>query len=316
MPKPNLLLVNVDSVNYNFTYNLLPKEVKEYWKPYELPEAYAVSHGNRGHGTIEFFMSSLGATENDLDEIGASRDFDFHFTHPQNENLLHFLKSQGYTTLFGSDWPYTHRKDDFLRVESPLCQWCFNHFGYITNTATYTHDYDFKRLLQYSHETVANSEPWFMVLQAHDTHSNFRSAGVEWWDWAAELSELTGIEGPVLANKMKRGMIVGWNAFDKYNEIMELFERVRGLQVQCLEYVLHALQRLIEANPDTIFHAIGDHATLLGEAGGIGNRANTFLYPLCKDILRTMWLTNQIHKPRKVYRTPDLPEIIKELFDA
>lgn len=316
MHKPNILLVNVDSVNYNFTYDRLPKPIREYWQRYELPEAYAVSHGNRGHGTIEFFMSSLGATERDLDEIGASRDFDFHFTYPQNESLLQFLQAKGYTTIFGSDWPYTHKSDDLTRVESPLCKWCARHFDFSINTAKTTHDYDFNRLFNFCHGCVKNTPPWFMVLQAHDTHSNFRSAGVQWWDWAAELSELTGIPGPTLAGKMKRGEIVGWGGFERHDEIMELFERVRELQVQCLQYVLSSLQPRLECEPDIIFHILGDHATLLGETGGIGNRANAFFYPQGKYILKTMWLTNQPHKPREEYKTPHLPEIVRELFDA
>ncbi|MHC4698484.1 MAG: hypothetical protein ACYTFA_17260 [Planctomycetota bacterium] len=294
------------SVNQD-TYSKVSPSTRRQWQPWELPEAYAISNSGIVLSTVSFFMHVLGGNPPELEEYRENC-----WMNPSDRDLMAELKGLGYHTICGSEWPYSYEKTAWKKA-STYSAWCKTAFDdYVDTNRDKPQDYDVNRLLTAVERLISLETPWCVVLQVHDTHMPFRSAGVTgWFPWLEELNDLLH-DRDILSLPQYFGEQGGrWSDYPQHADFKKLLERARTLQIQALEYTLSACQDFIDRHPDVVFHLIGDHPVILDELDDwFGNPSGFFDEQEHRELLRTMWLTNQSVAARAAYEVADFIDIL------
>jgi len=297
----NIVIVNLESVNMT-TYNLLPRDEKMQWEIWRIQEAYSMRKTGNVFVTGAFYKEIL------------------------RDDLFDALEE--YNKVFAAEWHYcptrlTKKVVEFYpqrMVTKPswFDDWLVDRFDKYINT--YVSD---KVDIKYTLNRVGKhlEEPYFLMLQAHDTHLPFKSAGVDgWYDWYKALEEEIslpkdlirdeGLEGYGFIKQLCTLNDRGLYSFEKdpnRERIFKIFHDARLMQVKALIYVLDNLKRFVSS--DVLFHFIGDHMTLLGDFDRFGNVHGDMSE---EEMLRTVWLTNQNIDMSERYVVGQLPELLIE----
>lgn len=310
--KRNIVLANIDSVT-NLTYSLCKQKYSCPLSQYELKDAYAISDRDAACSTVGFFLISLRNNDEKLDSL---RKICWIANTP-NYHLLKEIKEMGYQTIFASDWPYSPlAANHTFKMNSEYTEWLYNNFDlYIDSQQEQRDCYDIKRLLKKVEGEIR--EPYFLVVQVHDTHIPFRSKGVNNWNlWGAELNKVLA-KYELSLDKLPTATNFDWRNLSQEDQdtCNTIFQKARGFQVDALKYTLDAFNDFIDKQDDVLFHLIGDHPTFLGEVPHFGNPSGLFNIYNSKKYLRTMWLTNQkVARDDKIILSDFYPMLQRELF--